>query len=409
VTLETGMTALNQGRFLDAEQAFRQLIKTPENVQHVAPFLIFSLIEQNKVHDLHTLTVPSDFASTYQKAMFDALWHYIKQGRFGVIASISQHLKPDHLFLMVITQFLEACIKSQSGDTDMAAPHFKKAHALAYETNNALSLPDNIAELVKAGWNVENDAFVLAVMNDSDLDAAKANLLVEKNILPNSQIGDFVIYSSCDEKYVDAFVEDEVLSLEKRGKPQTFHLNIVGGSKASGGKIDAIRGKLKHVRLNYSIEHAPKLHSTTYFACSRFVNALTIMKLYDQDLLISDVDIVFNEHLDQVTSVMKKYDVGYYFYENAFPWLRHYATEVYVKNNTQGRSYLSSLGNYCVKKLYDHRYWTLDQAAMYCVASAFQRSGVNVSICDLLQLGATLHDVQMQMDARLVRNQTRFV
>jgi len=409
MTLEIGMTALNQGRFLDAEQAFRQILETPENLQHIAPFLIFSLIEQNKVNDLHALTASSELSNTYQKAMFDALWHYIKQNRFDVVASISQHLRPEHRFLNVITQFLEACIKSQSGDTDMAAPHFQKAHALAYETDKTLSLPENIAELVKAGWNVENDAFVLSVMNDSELDAAKAKLLVEKNILPNSQDGDFVIYSSCDEKYVDAYVEGEVLSLEKRGKPQTFHLNIVGGSKACGEKIDVLRAKLKYVRLNYSIEHAPKLHSTTYFACSRFVNALAVMKLYDQDLLISDVDIVFNERLDQVMSVMQKHDVGYYFYENAFPWLRHYATEVYVKNNAQGRLYLSTLGNYCMKKLYDHRYWTLDQAAMYCVALAFQRSGTNVSICDLLQLGATLHDVQMQMDARLVRNQTRFV
>lgn len=412
VTLQEGIAALEQGRFPDAESIFRQILENPDNLEQCATMLLFALIWQNKVDDVHALVEHSEHWQHYQGALYDALMHYAKQNRFDVIITLSKQLEPRHVFLRAIIEFITGCAKAGSGDTNLAAPHFQNAYSITHTCETPIPLAENLEHLIKAGWNIEDDAFVAQVMGDKALNAKKAGLLIDHNILPTSgrPAGkeDFVIYSACDEKYLDAYVEAEVLSLDALGQARIFHLNIIGKSETCAGKVDAIRARLKHVTLNYTIEQKPQPHSTTYLACSRFVNALSIMDMYDQGLLISDVDIVFFEDVNRIASFMQAHDVGCMFFENTLPWLRHIAAGVYVKNNPEGRNYLTALGNYCLKKLEDHRYWTLDQTAMYCIANAFNRMGHKLSIFDLRAHGVHLYEIQPQMDARLVRNQTRF-
>lgn len=412
MTLQDGIAALEQQRFTDAETLFCQFVEDPDNLEQGGIMLLFALIWQNKIDDIHALVKDSEHWRHYQSAFYDALMHFAKQNRFDVIITLSKHLAPKHVFIRAIIEFIIGCAKAGPGDTNAAAPHFQTAYAITHNSEAPLVLVENLEHLFKAGWNVEDDAFVARVMNDEKLNAKKVGLLVEHNILATSVQAadkqDFVIYSACDEKYVDAFVEAEVLSLDALGQARIFHLNIIGGSQACVGKIDAIRARLKHVTLNYTMERAPQPCSTTYLACSRFVNALSIMDIYDQDLLISDVDIVFFADVNRVASCMQAHDVGCMFFENTLPWLRHFATQVYVKNNSQGRKYLMALGNYCLKKLEQNRYWTLDQMAMYCIANAFKRMGQKLSLYDFRGQGVVFHEIQPQMDARLERNLTRF-
>lgn len=412
VTLQEGVAALEQRRFSDAETLFRQFLENPANLEQGAIMLLFALIWQNKVDEIHDLVEHSEHTQHYQTVLYDALMHYAKQNRFDVIITLSNRSALKHVYLRAILEFIIGCAKAGSGDTNAAAPHFQNAYAITHTAETPLALADNMDLLFKAGWNIEDDAFVARIMNDEALNARKSGRLIEQNILPTSAPSadkpDFIIYSACDEKYVDAFVEAEVLSLDALGQARIFHLNIIGGSAACAGKIDVLRARLKHVTLNYTLEREPPSPSTTYLACSRFVNALTIMDLYDQDVLISDVDIVFFEDVNRLPSFMQAHDVGCMFFENSFPWLRHFATQVYVKNNPQGRQYLMALGNYCLQKLDEQRYWTLDQSAMYCIANAFQRLGHKLSVFDFRGHGVIFHEIQPQMDARLVRNQTRF-
>jgi len=412
VTLHDGIAALEQQRFAAAETLFRQFLEYPFNLEQGATMLLFALIWQNKIDDIHVLVKDSDHWRRYQSALYDALMHFAKQNRFDVIVTLSKHLAPKHVFIRAVIEFITGCAKAGPGDTNAAAPHFQNAYAITHDGEAPLALIENLEHLFKAGWNVEDDAFVVRVMNDEKLNAQKVGLLAEHDILATSvqpaDKQDFVISSACDEKYVDAFVEAEVLSLDALGQARIFHLNIIGGSQACVGKIDAIRARLKHVTLNYTMERAPQPCSTTYLACSRFVNALSIMDIYDQDLLISDVDIVFFADVNRLASCMQAHDVGCMFFENTLPWLRHFATEVYVKNNPQGRQYLMVLGNYCLKKLEQNRYWTLDQMAMFCIANAFKRMGQKLSLYDFRGQGVVFHEIQPQMDARLVRNLTRF-
>lgn len=408
MTLENGINAMEQNRYADAEPIFRQLLTDGVNPEHSAQLLMLSLVLQNKINDIHQMVVEDPNCFTYQKGLSGAIMKLTMQNNPGAVQHFASQLAPNHVFLQALARLYFGFMTAASGDTDSAAPWFQDAYTQIFTAVPPLLIEDNLEQLFKAGWNMENDAYVLAQMDDADISAQKDGVLISQDILQHISTEGFVIYSSCDEESVAKFVEGEVQSLDALGKPWIFHLNIIGGTEATASKIDAMRSRLKHIILNYSIENASALHSTTYFACSRFINALTVMDIYQKNLLISDVNVTFNECLNQASAVMEGHDVGYYLSNNIMPWLRHFSTEVYVKNNPEGRKYLRALGNYCVKKLQTNRYWTLDQTAMFCIANAFDRTNQGVSFCNLLQLGANLHDVQIQMDARESSNQSRF-
>lgn len=408
MTLQPGIEALNQGRFEEAERLFVKAVADPAVRGQAAPFLCFSLIEQNKTTDLSRFLTLDSERYLFQKALLDALLHYGANNRLAVVTRLGESATPDQPLLRLLVQFVTGCAKALPGDTDGAAAAFHRAHALATRDDVPLDLNPGLREIFLAGWNMEDDAFISTLEADRDLNAMKQGGITETDIQGAPAGPGYVLFSSCDEKYLDAHVPHQVQSLETLGDPRTLHLNIVDGSAACAGKISALRETLKAVTLNYSIERAPDaVRSTTYLACSRFVIAPEIMTHYDRNLLITDVDIFYTDRLRSVADAVQDADVGYYFFDNVFPWLRHFATAVYVGNTANGRRYLNTLGNYCLRKLRENRYWTLDQSAMYCLYNALPRLGHSVAIRDMTSPQGAIFNKQENMDARKVRDKTR--
>lgn len=100
-----------------------------------------------------------------------------------------------------------------------------------------------------------------------------------------------------------------------------------------------------------------------------------------------DADVIITDDLCNYFNAIGKYDVAIPFstgVSTLCPWRRLLAGNVFIKNNSQGRKFISKAKDYILNNIYKPQAWTLDQNALtysfeYCKSNV---PNLNIGNCN---------------------------
>ncbi|TCN05304.1 hypothetical protein EV581_11427 [Bacillus sp. BK006] len=119
----------------------------------------------------------------------------------------------------------------------------------------------------------------------------------------------------------------------------------------------------------FSTEAIPKgiPEIKTFYACSRYLSASYFMDHFNSDIYIMDADLFLNDDLESYLKSLKQYDIALTFARGLAtlcPWRRIGAGNLFLKNNSKSRKFISLVSHYITNNIYKPTTWTLDQNAL---------------------------------------------
>lgn len=250
---------------------------------------------------------------------------------------------------------------SYLGDRDLAAEYFNQAHCYN----------EHFIEEMK----IDLGSFTYdKLVNDTSFipEITYYNTRKNENNLPT-------ILLSMDPKFLEYYGVQLFYSIIVLNKYH-FHLHIVENDTDINDTIQQAQDIFKNITSfmkpkkpiispTFSSEKCPTFvkNKKTYYACSRYIVSKDIIKKFDANIFIMDVDFFINDELDTYFSEMAKYDIVIPFskaLQSLFPWRRIMAGFVYVNKREEGKTFLEYVNNYILNNLNKENSWTLDQNAL---------------------------------------------
>lgn len=160
-----------------------------------------------------------------------------------------------------------------------------------------------------------------------------------------------------------------------------IHFHILGDPLATKSAIseantlfDSMLSFQKSSKLSipptYSHEAVPHdvTDARTYYACSRYLVAPSLLDFFSRDLYIMDIDLFLQDRPDNYFMFARKFDVTIPFSAglvNIWPWRRLMAGSVFIKNTPAGRNYANHVKQYIDSYITgSSNLWMLDQNAL---------------------------------------------
>ncbi|WHY91260.1 hypothetical protein QNK12_27080 [Neobacillus cucumis] len=194
---------------------------------------------------------------------------------------------------------------------------------------------------------------------------------------------------SVDEKFLRFYGASLMFTISVL-KNYHFHFHIIGepsevlkvveDTKTLYKDICKYRGANSlYTEPTFSVENMPPyiLDKKTFFACSRYIHAEKFMIDFDCNLYIMDADLMVLSDLNDYIMSLKKFDVALPFSSGIVslcPWRRVLAGNVFVKNNNNGKFFISQVTEYIKNNIGLPIAWTLDQNAL---SYAYEQSNKN--------------------------------
>lgn len=205
---------------------------------------------------------------------------------------------------------------------------------------------------------------------------------------------DLTILVSVDEKFFRAYGAN-LLRLCNVLDGIHFHLHIIGDFQNvkvlvdESLKVYSSMNKISERNNNrptFSTEEIPKYVTdrVTFYACSRYINARYFMDEFNTDIFIMDADAIFDNIPYKHFQECSNHDVCISIkdFVIATQGRRNAAGLVYIKNNDNGRKYLSLVKNYnltCFK--IPQNLWVLDQNALEYANWYNINNNLGIDIC----------------------------
>lgn len=188
---------------------------------------------------------------------------------------------------------------------------------------------------------------------------------------------------SGDDRYVLRFAEKALEGLHLSGLPVACHIHIIGGSATVCEHLQALRTRFSGAILGITAEPVPGYpglarNALPYFASARFLIARSLLKHYDADLIIADIDSKFTPFVANLTSIMEQFDIGFYQKIEELPWIDTLCGLVYVRQTDGAQRFLRSLEAILREKLKAKPLWMVDQGCLYSTALYFSEADVKV-------------------------------
>jgi hypothetical protein len=243
-----------------------------------------------------------------------------------------------------------------------------------------------IPEYVRMAYNVRPISNVNELLTG---DNATGSVLTQSNLTGGGMIapGDGVrcpiVLIACDDGYLKVF-GDYVIRTLRQENQNVVHFHVLTTDTAAAHEnLVKLLGKYPNIR--YSIEQLDG-KSKTYITLSRYLICRHLLTLYNNDILISDVDMNLDFDLQPLVSQIKLggydfalCDVGY-----AVPWAKFAAGFSYFRVNNQATSaYLTLLSGYMSKLYANGGFWTMDQTGMLMAYEELQSQGHSFRMLNL--------------------------
>ena len=128
--------------------------------------------------------------------------------------------------------------------------------------------------------------------------------------------GEGVIYTSCNDKYLDLYVRDLLRSAALHSPAQHFHLHMYDPSPSSLAYVQDLSSRQ---RLTLTWEHSEKgrvdlaMSGGMYFVCARFIRMWQFLDASRSQILAIDADAVVRNDLTQGFSRHQEADIALFF------------------------------------------------------------------------------------------------
>ena len=144
----------------------------------------------------------------------------------------------------------------------------------------------------------------------------------------------------------------------------------------------------RHSHIRYSIE-AIAGKSKNYITLVRYLICSDLIKFYNSDVLISDIDMNLNFDLQTICSELKarNFDFGLCDIGYLVPWAKFAAGLSYFRvANPATDAYLGLLSKYLTTLYSDGGFWTMDQTGMLMAYECLQARGHDFRMLNLYGL-----------------------
>ncbi|WP_425403275.1 hypothetical protein [Hwanghaeella sp.] len=190
---------------------------------------------------------------------------------------------------------------------------------------------------------------------------------------------DPLIFAACDGGYFDRFGERFLQVVTGLGP---VHIHIVNPRPGQQEEFEAKAGP--DVFLSHETVSKDRSNSQ-YYACARFFAADAVMRRYDCDMLMLDIDLDRLANLDSLFEKIGSVDLAYFAMPTLMPWLRHHAAFIHLRNRPAVRTFLNRLANLLSHQLPDS-VWYVDQLCLASALLAYQDNPDGLSIEALEQV-----------------------
>jgi len=196
-----------------------------------------------------------------------------------------------------------------------------------------------------------------------------------------------IVLVSCDYGYFKFYFERVLKKLNGLGN--SLHVHVVLPRNVS---TDELMHVTHHENLGISYEYETdqflnKKNQKSYYAAVRYLILDKILNIYEQAVLVADINIDFNRPINHVFEKLKNDEIALSFGNVDMPWVKILAGFNFFGKNTKESEFLLYLKNYlwyCITT--DRDGWMLDQVALnaaYQNISLRDRSRI-VSMIELL-------------------------
>lgn len=159
-----------------------------------------------------------------------------------------------------------------------------------------------------------------------------------------------------------------------------YHLHIIGtreeASIAAREFLDFLQATftmrsvdIRDISIEVSWSNCPVEISqpVAYYASARYIIASEVMNRHNSSVWIQDVDLFPTGDIRKNIEQLNKNDVTLFksrFLEGLLPWVKHLAGCVYIRNNPNGKYFLSKTTEYLQSFLISEKNWMIDQNAL---------------------------------------------
>lgn len=391
-----GMTCFQRGNYGEAAPLLRQAFGGGIGLPDSWTYHCHALAMTGQDEALAAaLTVPAD-ARIKADLVFQICNNRLAQGQAASVLPLLDRLGDEPALLMPAAFW--AGIVCAPGEPERARDHFRTAlSAAAALTASGVDSP-LVASHIAAGAGIETDAFVLAAGPEAPTPAPAAITWLDPPSIADPTHGLF--FAAADGAYVDAFAGDCLASLGALGPGRSLHLHVVDPPVDLVDRVAALRAANPGVALRVSHEGSGG-GDAVYYACARFLLLPALLARYRCTVTVIDIDCLFQPAAADLPAPGGAADVALFALDTVFPWLRHPAAMVILRDTPGGCAFAALTEAFLRRKLAGGRSWTLDQAALFCVLGAIRRHRPEIAVAMLQETaGLTLDD--------LVRSQGSF-
>lgn len=181
----------------------------------------------------------------------------------------------------------------------------------------------------------------------------------------------------CDVGYFNRFSSSFLATLFETNDRLTVHFHIIGDEAAVAeqrARLASERRKDRVIDLAFSFEDRPAHGNMTYFALSRFIVARRLLRHYDCDMVIGDIDAAVIGNLHEVKAFVGDGDAGVDTSYRSdtyrkFPWNAMSGCYLSLRATERGVAFAEAV-SVMMAETFDPtspKTWWLDQSILFCV------------------------------------------
>lgn len=288
-----------------------------------------------------------DGVSLLFSALFDNELHHNQPLRDRIV-TFADHCPDDAVG--AVMRFFSGCIQLCHGDATAGVAAFSRA-ANFIEANPAPFQP--IQHLIKAPtfarMALSKEETEGRILTGDTLNIPHMSLIGDVHPTPSSRW----VFASCDSRYFEAFSGQFHAAAGTLGPT---HVHVVNPTD------EQQKWMLENAtpKRQFSAEHQTHYQSSPYYASNRFFHLPTILKRYDSEVLMLDIDLAKLTDVDVAITAMAEADIGYFVMPTIIPWLRHHAAFIRYSGKPETRRFAESFSRLLQSALTGSS-WFVDQ------------------------------------------------
>ena len=195
-----------------------------------------------------------------------------------------------------------------------------------------------------------------------------------------------IVLISCSDGYLNVFAE-YYIRIFRRKNLNIIHFHVLAeDAEATRSLLVALKAKYSNIL--YSIETISG-RSQTYITLVRFLICHDLIKHYNRDILISDIDVHFDFDLSLIGRELraKTFDFGLYDLGYSVPWAKFAAGCSYFRvDNHASDVFLELLSRHLVSLYSDGGFFSMDQVGMLLIYEYMRARGDDFRMLNLYKV-----------------------